>query len=89
MAIITITIPTVIDSRVINSYCRAHGYQANIPDPVIPGATIPNPETRPAFAKRKIIEHIKDSVKLVEIDDATQAARKSASDAVDRDITLS
>jgi len=83
MASITITIPDAIASRVVNGFAIHYGYAAILQDGT------PNPETKTQFAKRKLIELIKQAVKASEIQTAANAAATTAADSVDTDIVLS
>lgn len=67
MATITITIPDAILQRVLDGYAIANGYQPKLEDGT--------PETKAAFAKRKIIEHIRSSVRKAEVEQAYKSQR--------------
>jgi len=82
MANITITIPDAIASRVLNGFARRYGYA-----PTIDGE--PNPETKAQFAKRKLIELIKQAVREAEVQEASNAAATTAAQSADTDIQLS
>lgn len=55
MAVISITIPDAQINRVVDGVCLAYNYQATI------GGS-PNPETKAQFAKRMLIERLKQMV---------------------------
>jgi len=82
MATFTLTLSAADQTRVSNAYATKYSYQANIPDPVNPGATIPNPETKAAFVQRMIAYEIKSTVKEVEQRAARLAAEAGVTDPV-------
>jgi hypothetical protein len=89
VATLTITIPDGVAVRVRDGYCYQNGYTDTIrvlQDGV--WVDVPNPETKAAYMKRMILLHIKHSVLLYEADAAAEAARSSAAEAVENDITL-
>lgn len=83
MATITITIPAGITNRVIDGFAKRFNYSPKLED----GSA--NPETKAQFAKRKLIEYIKQSVREAEMQEAINAAATSAGTSVDTDIILS
>lgn len=83
MASITITIPDTIAQRTLNGFCKYYGYLSTLTD----GS--PNPETKMQFAKRKLIELIKNAVRNAETENASEAAIIAARNSVDIDIQLS
>ena len=83
MAQITITIPDAIASRVMNGFAKRYHYSATLED----GS--PNPETKAQFAKRRVIEFIKQAVREAEVEDARNDAATTAGSSVDTDIQLS
>lgn len=83
MATLSITIPNAVATRVQDSFCAAHGYQATLPD----GSA--NPETKQQFLKRKVVEFIRDSVKAAEATAAAETARQAALTDVDTTVVLS
>jgi len=82
MAIITINIPANITNRVIDGFAKRYAYAPTLEDGTA------NPETKTQFAKRKLIEFIKQSVREAEIQDATNAAATTAAASADTDIQL-
>lgn len=82
MTTITITIPDNITPRVINGFAKRYNYSPTLEN------GDPNPETKAQFAKRKIIEYIKQSVKEAEMQDATNAAATTAGTSADKEILL-
>jgi hypothetical protein len=76
MATISITIPDALLDRAVAGVCWAHFYQETIDGE-------PNPETKAAFCKRMIRQHIKNCVLQYEGDQAAQTARTSAGTEVD------
>lgn len=83
MATITITIPDNITPRVINGFARRYNYSPTLED----GS--PNPETKAQFAKRKVIEFIKQAVREAEVQDASNTAASAAAQDADTNIQLS
>lgn len=75
MAIITIDIPTVALTRVVDSLCLYGGYQATITNP--DGTTSPNPVTKAKFAKAEIIKFIKQVTKNNEASVSANTARQT------------
>lgn len=90
MAAITITIPDAILPRVLLGFTSVNGYQVNIPDPADPTGQrmIPNPQTRAAFAKAKLIEHIRNDVAAYEAQIAADAARQTALTKADTEVSI-
>lgn len=60
-------------ARLLDSYCAAHGYQAELIGPE--GTPIPNPETKQQFFSRMVTDHIKNAAASVEGVAAGDAAR--------------
>lgn len=83
MAQITINIPDNIATRVLNGFAYRFSYS-----PILEDGS-PNPETKAQFAKRKLIEHVKQAVREAEIEQAKNAAGTTAGQSVDNDIVLS
>jgi hypothetical protein len=83
MAIISITIPDAALNRVITAICAQNNYQDIILGPAF--TEIPNPETKAAFAKRMIINVVKDQVKSYEV----RQAGLTAAATVETEIALS
>lgn len=67
MSQITLTFPDDQQTRIINGICKDMGYSATLED----GS--PNPETKAQFAKRVIIERIKNMVTSGELKEAEEA----------------
>ena len=82
MAQITITIPDTILTRVLNGFAKRYNYSPVLDD----GSS--NPETKTQFAKRKVIEFIKQAVKDAEIQDASNTAATTAAASAETDIVL-
>lgn len=61
MATISFTIPDDKLQRIIDGYSKAHNYQEKVILEV-DGVGVPNPESRAAFVKRLVAEHIKRTV---------------------------
>jgi len=87
MAIISITIPDTVATRVVNALCSTYGYQAIITNP--DGTTNTNPITQGQFAKQQVIQFIKNTVSTSESNLAASKASQAAITSVDTDITLS
>jgi len=83
MATITINIPAETTTRVIDGFCYTYGYS-----PILSNGS-PNPETKAQFAKRKVLEYIRNAVRRAEIEQAANAAAGVAATSVDTDIVLS
>lgn len=84
MATITITIPTAVTNRVIEGFCKRYGYSDFLDEK----KSIPNPETKPQFVKRRVIEFIKRAVRDSEIETASKAAGDAAGNSADNEIVL-
>ena len=61
MAEIKLNIPADKIQLIIDSFCNVYGWKENIDDPEGEDM-IPNPETKAQFAKRMVIEYVKDTV---------------------------
>lgn len=68
-------------TRILTNYTNAHGYQPTIAQP--DGTSVPNPETRAQFFKRKLAETVRETVKAYEVSLAAEDARKAAAAKVD------
>ncbi len=83
MASITFTIPDAEAARILDGFAAHHKYQDDVPnpdfDPDDPAETdpptIPNPQTKVQFLKRKIIEFVQASLKAEETRSAVATAR--------------
>lgn len=82
MAQLTITIPDAQTARVFDAFAAAYGYQATIDGQ-------PNPQTRAQFARQKVIEFIKNTVKAQEAQAAADSARSAAAANVESQVNLS
>lgn len=80
---IIIDVPDAQAQRVLNGFCADRGYQPTLPDDT------PNPETKAQFVKRLLIQYIKNSVRMNEIQAASEAAIVLATAKVDAEINLS
>jgi hypothetical protein len=96
MPTIVIDIPTNADAaEARDAICARYGYVANLPnplynpalpaDPVLNPVTIPNPETKSAFAKRMLALYVRQLIRAYRQDNAYKAA--DAGIPVDPDIT--
>ncbi len=83
MAQITFTIPDAQAARILDGFAMHHKYRVTVDNPGFDPeeiqnpqpATIPNPESKSQFLKRKMIEFVKDSLKAEETRSAMAAAR--------------
>jgi len=75
MAQIIIEFPDGIGVRVNNLLGRRWEYQDQIEDPGNPGSMIPNPETKVAFNKRKVVEWIKGEAVNQEVRESGETAQ--------------
>lgn len=70
---ITVTIPDGVIGRLVNAVCWRFGYETEISDGV--GGTVPNPESKAAFAKRMMFrEYPKEIMRQYEGEMARQQA---------------
>ena len=75
MAKITLEIPDDKLQEVVDSLCATYGYQAKILDK--DGKEIINPETPAQFAKRQVVQFVKEVVKSSRINKAAAIARET------------
>jgi len=68
---ICITVPAVAKQRAINGFADLYRYQENIINES--GALIPNPQTKGQFAKAKVVEYVKSTIRRAETMKAQQA----------------
>src|ERR1035437_11001703 len=82
---INFAIDSTLITEAVQALCAQGGYQALIPDPANPGQTIPNPQTRPQFAKQVIRDFIRNAV----LEQRNRAAQQAtvAPDPTDRKST--
>jgi hypothetical protein len=73
--------PAAQRNRVLTGYTNAHGYTPTVINGS--GVEVPNPETRAQFAKRKLAETVRETVKAWEAGQAAEAARAEAAAKVD------
>lgn len=66
--------------KLIDAFAKAYNYQDTIPGEN--GTTIPNPQSKTVFANRQITRYLKDILESAEVNAASDAARKTASDAL-------
>lgn len=90
MAQLIINVPDAVLPRVLNGFSTFNNYSPTIPDLTDPlgQRTLPNPETKAQFCKRKIIEYIMESVRTAEVRAASEISARNASTSVDSDINL-
>lgn len=76
---IDITTPTAIPiSHVVDVLSAYWGYMPTIPDPANPGQSIPNPQTKAQFLKRRIAQFVKDSYVSAKADTGAEGGRQAA-----------
>lgn len=73
-------------TKTVDAIATAYGYQATIPDPVNPGQTIANPQSKAAFANKQIAAYLRDNLESVSLNTAAEAARKTAKTASDAEL---
>jgi hypothetical protein len=81
MAQITINIPDGVLPRVIDAL--AIDYSPTLPDGT------PNPMTKNQYAKKQVLDFVKERVKRVEAQIAREEAERQAKESVDEDVQLS
>lgn len=69
-----------------DAFAGAYGYQATIKD--AEGNDIPNPQTKPQFAKEIVKRFCKEVVQAYEAGKAAEAARKTAAEKASSEINL-
>lgn len=74
MANININIPDQTLPKVINAFTKVYEYPPFLKEN---GITVPNPETKAQFTKRKLIEHIKHITESHEINTAITTTRET------------
>lgn len=65
-------------NAVMKAFADAYGYQATVPDPATPGATIPNPQSEQGFFNRLLQDYIRGIYKAQKEAAATAAALATA-----------
>jgi hypothetical protein len=86
MATITITIPDKSIDRVTDGFCYKYSYSPLVYD--ANGKSIPNPETKSQFMRRKVVEYIKSGAVEITSLPAAETARKSAADKANSEIGI-
>jgi hypothetical protein len=101
MAVLSINIPDAIAPRVRDAYCTATGYSELVPNPNYDSGQplgpsnldfIPNPVPKMTWVKMKILDHIRDAVKTVEMqafDQTQRQDRQTEAQAIDQALNLS
>jgi len=97
MAQIVIDIPNAVQARVLDAFSREYGRPDTVPNPAFNPAlpvdpttnpqTIPNPETKGAFAKKQVARFIREVVQASEAKVAAEAARVAALNTAATDTT--
>lgn len=87
MATLSFTIPDEHLAGVVEAFAVKFGYQAQIQDPAVTDgiSTIPNPQTKAAFAKEKMVQHIRFIYIKYKADVDAEAAIQTAKDAATAD----
>ena len=83
MAIINLTIPDAILSRVVTALASQVGWTATLPDGTA------NPETQAQAAKRAVIQYMKQIVIHHEVAQASHQAEVTANSTAESQITIS
>ena len=84
-----IEIPDDKKDRVLSGICGQNGYQETVPDPENAEATIPNPESKDVFAKRIVMQFIKNNIITYEANRDIEAAKQAAISKAETEISLS
>lgn len=102
MAQLVLNFPNAIAPRLLNSFCAATGWQANIfnpayrpdlpTDPVTNPESLPNPVSQINWAKARIIDFIKEKSLITELSifDAEQRTERTTAEAtikIELDVT--
>ena len=66
---LSLTIPNTFATEVLNDFCAYHSYTEKVLGKV--GVEIPNPETKPQFAKRKVADFVRESIKAYPVNKST------------------
>lgn len=82
-----ISIPNDVEQRVIDAFARRYEYKDEVPD-ATGSALIPNPQSRAAFLKERVIVWIMESVEIEEVEQAMAKARDNARKKVKNDVKL-
>jgi hypothetical protein len=85
MATISFAIPDDVLPRVLDAFAEMYGYQDQVSDPANPGEMIPNPQTKAQFARRKIIDYVREMVRVYE----GSVAKASAEAKSDSEVSVS
>jgi hypothetical protein len=77
---LSLTVPDEVATEVLADFVHYHGYTDTISAPTEenPEATIPNPQTKIAFAKAKLALFIKESIKSYRANATADAARQAS-----------
>lgn len=78
MASIILNISDLTFQRILDGFAGQHNYTETIPDTspenIVFGATVPNPESKEQFLKRKVLDFIAESVKAYELMNVVQTS---------------
>lgn len=72
---LNLTVPDAQATAILNDFCAYHGYQATLVDEN--GVETANPQTRALFAKAKVAEFVKNSVKSYRANAEAELARQA------------
>jgi len=84
---LSITIPDSKKTRLINGICYTNGYEEKIP--TSDGTYITNPESKADYAKRMVIQYMKNCVVSYESNRDAEEAKQLAIIKATSDISLS
>lgn len=85
MASFTINYPDGMGQRILDGFCKSHGYLEQIRTP--DNQLIPNPETKMQFLKRKVGIFVKSAWKAAEVFEAKRIAVGAITDIDSVDIS--
>lgn len=76
MAQISFNIPDAIAPDVVLQFSEYHGYEPQVPNQN--GEMVDNPQSRAAFSKQVLINHVRDVYRIMKGRAAAEAARDTA-----------
>ena len=77
---LSLTVPNEHAVAILNDFCEYHGYQEQIE---VDGELVANPQTKPQFAKAKVANFVKESIKAHRVIKKAEEARLSEMDIVE------
>jgi hypothetical protein len=78
---LSLTVPNEHAVAILNDFCEYHGYQAQIE---VDGEMVANPQTKPQFAKAKVADFVKESIKAHRANKKAEVARQDEICAADK-----